>query len=175
MSDRHGFGGTDLFRIYVKRGQSFGPPENLGGSINSTGDEGAAAAGERGNTTYFASRGREGAKGWDLFVSYRRAGKMTPGERLPTIDTRADEFDPALLANDAGLVFARSQAMGKKPAALWFAPRKGEGFGEPVKLGAAVNLAGKDVRGAQEDWSAPGHLLFTRDGDIWRIAYRIVE
>ena len=38
----------------------------------------------------FASKGRSGAKGWDLFESHRAAGKMSPGARLATIDTAAD-------------------------------------------------------------------------------------
>lgn len=176
VDDRKGgFGGADLFRSHFDpvRG-SYAPPELLQGTINSAGDEGGAAASEHGAVVVFASKGRKGAKGWDLFVSRRVGGRMSEAERLPKLDTGADEFDPALLANDAGLVFARSQDIDGKPASLWFAPREGQGWGKPVLLGEAVNAPGSSVRGPQQDWSSPAHLLFTRDGDIWRIAYRVV-
>ena len=42
-----------------------------------------------------------------------------------------------------------------------------------MKLGDAVNAPGSHVRGAQQDWSSPRHLLFTRDGDVHRIAYDV--
>lgn len=173
---KEGFGGTDLMRSHFTsyRG-TFAPAELLEGSINSKGDEGGAAANADGAVVVFASKGREGAKGWDLFVSRRVGGRMSKAERLDTLDTGADEFDPAILAGDAGLVFARSEAIDAKPASLWFAPREGAGFGKPVKLGEAVNAPGSSVRGPQHDWSAPGHLLFTRDGDIWRIRYRVAD
>lgn len=177
VNDRKdGFGGTDLMRVRFRphRG-NFGHPELLAGGINSKGDEGGAAANEHGAITIFASRGRKGAKGWDLFVSRRVGGRMSEAERLDILDTAADEFDPALLADDAGLVFARSEKIDQKPASLWFAPRRGDGFGTPVKLGEAVNAPGSSVRGAQQDWSDPNYLLFTRDGDIWRISYRVME
>jgi hypothetical protein len=175
VDDREGgFGGTDLLRAHFTPYKGlFAPPERLEGSINSKGDEGGAAANADGATTIFASKGRKGAKGWDLFVSRRTGGRMSEAERLDALDTAADEFDPALLANDAGLVFARSEALDAKPSSLWFAPRKGAGFGTPVKLGAAINAPGSSVRGAQQDWSDPGYLLFTRDGDVLRIRYRV--
>lgn len=177
VNDRKdGFGGTDLMRSYfVSYRGTFSPPELLEGTINSKGDEGGAAADADGGVVVFASKGREGAKGWDLFVSRRTGGRMSKAERLDALDTGADEFDPAILADDAGLVFARSEAIDTKPASLWFAPREGKGFGKPVKLGEAVNAPGSSARGPQHDWSAPGHLLFTRDGDIWRIRYRVVD
>jgi hypothetical protein len=177
VSDRKGgFGGSDLLRVHFTayRG-AFGPPELLQGTINSDGEEGGIAANAHGADVVFASKGRKGAKGWDLFRSRVHGGRMAEGERLAGIDTAADEFDPALLANDAGIVFARSEAIDTQPASLWFAPRQGDGYGKPVKLGAAVNAPGSSVRGAQQDWSSPGHLLFTRNGEVFRIAYRVAE
>lgn len=176
VDDREGgFGGTDLMRAHFAphRG-SFSPPELLQGTINSAGDEGGAAATEHGGEVVFASKGRKGAKGWDLFVSRREGGRMSEAVRLDTLDTAADEFDPALLTNDLGLVFARSEDIEGQPASLWFAPRQGDGFGTPVKLGEAVNAPGSSARGAQQDWTSPRHLLFTRDGDVYRIAYRVM-
>jgi len=177
LSDRNGgFGGLDLYRVYFSPNrETFASPENLGAGINSAGDEGAASVDTRTDSTYFASRGRKGAKGWDLFVSRRVNGRMTPGERLAGIDTAADEFDPALLADDAGLVFARAKKAGETPSTLWFAPREGDGFGKPVELGPAVNAPGASVRGPQQDWREPGFLLLSRNGDIFRIPYRVVE
>ena len=169
-----GFGGTDLMRSNFRPHRGiFSPPELLQGTINSAGDEGGAAANAHGDTTIFASRGRKGAKGWDLWQSRRVAGKMSEAVPLASINTGDDEFDPAILANDAGLVFARSGKIDDEPSTLWFAPKQGDGFGEPVKLGAAINAPGSSVRGPQQDWTDPAYLLFTRDGDVVRIRYRI--
>jgi hypothetical protein len=180
VSDRaHGFGGTDLYRAFYSGVQQvFATPENLGPAINSAGDEGAASAGPDGNYVVFASRGREGARGWDLFESRRVNGKMETARPLAGLNTRADEFDPALLANDAGLVFARSTGGGKARSELWFAPRAGDGFGTPVRLPEAVNAPGTATRAAQQDHTDPAWLFFTRIGadgvgDIFRIRYRI--
>lgn len=180
VSDRKGnFGGTDLFRsAYSSVRQTFAPPENLGPAINSAGDEGAASAGPHGNYVVFASRGRKGARGWDLFESRRINGKMDGTRALATLNTRGDEFDPALLANDAGLVFARSAGGANARSELWFAPRRGDGFGAPVRLPDAINAPGTSTRAAQQDHHDPAWLLFTRIGadgasDIHRIRYRI--
>jgi TolB protein len=175
----NGTGGLDLYRVayYVTR-DSFATPESLGPAINSAGDEGAASPGPHGEHLVFASRGRPRARGWDLFESRRVDGKMTPAVPLATLNTRRDEFDPALLADDAGLVFARRES-GKRTA-LWFAPRQGAGFGEPVRLGAPVNLPDASARAPQQDLRDPAYLLFTRvaaDGssDILRVRYRVQD
>lgn len=174
-----GFGGTDLFRVaYSPVRQQFATPENLGPAVNSKGDEGAASAGRDGHYLVFASKGRKGARGWDLFETRRVDGRLAPATRLAGLDTAADEFDPALLAGDAGLVFARGEAGGA--SALWFAPRRGQGFGAPVKLPAPVNQPGSSARAPQQDHTDPHYLLFTRIGadggsDILRIRYRVLE
>lgn len=180
LSDRkHGFGGTDLYRVaYSPVRQTFATPENLGPAINSAGEEGAASAGPDGHYVVFASRGRDGARGWDLYESRRVNGRMDATRSLATLNTRDDEFDPALLANDAGLVFARSEEGAGGRSALWFAPRRGEGFGTPVRLPEAINAPGTATRAPQQDHHDPAWLIFTRIGadgasDIHRIRYRI--
>jgi hypothetical protein len=181
LSDRKGgFGGTDLYRVaYWQVRQSFATAENLGPAINSAGEEGAASAGPDGHYVVFASRGREGARGWDLFESRRVNGKMDATRPLAPLNTPGDEFDPALLANDAGLVFARRSGGAQARSELWFAPRRGDGFAAPVRLPEAINAPGASVRAPQQDHHDPQWLMFTRIGadgasDIHRIRYRIV-
>jgi TolB protein len=177
LSDHaNGTGGTDLYRVaYSDVREQFSTPENLGPSINSPGDEGAASADAHGHHLVFASRGRDGARGWDLFESRRAGGRMTPAQPLAALNTRADEFDPALLAAGRGLVLARSEAGG---SARWFAPAPRRGFGAPVRLPATVNAPGTAVRAPQQDHRDPAYLLFTRTGadgssDVFRIRYRV--
>jgi TolB protein len=182
---RGGFGGSDLFRMhYTPRRPGFGAPENVGGGINSAGEEGAATANAHGLEVIFASAGRKGARGWDLFRSRREEGRMAAGKRLDSIDTSADEFDPSMLSDDVGLVFARSEDMASKPASLWFAPRKANGeFDEPVRLGDAVNAPGTSVRAGVQDLFAKDYLFFSRKSatdpaakhDLYRIRYRVVR
>ena len=60
-----GFGGKDLYRARVA-GSDFGPMENLGPEINTTGDEMFPYVRDS-VTIYFASNGHPGAGGLDLF------------------------------------------------------------------------------------------------------------
>lgn len=183
VSDRRGgFGGADLHRAaYASHREQFSTVENLGSGINSAGEEGAATATAGGNRVIFASRGRQGARGWDLFESRRVNGLMTQAAPIKALNTEADEFDPTLLAEEAGLVFTRAERDNPASASLWFAPRQGDGFGAAVRLGEPVNVPGKWARAPAQDLSEPGVLLFARSDsgaanattDLYKIRYRL--
>jgi hypothetical protein len=169
-----GFGGADLFRAaYASHRDKFFTAENLGASVNSPGEEGGATALAADTGVIFASRGRKGARGWDLFVSRRVDGRLAPAQPLASLNTAADETAPALLPDERGLLFVRD-------AQAWFAPRRGEGYGQAQRLSAAVNAPGSRVLGVQHAHDTPDQLVFTRAGregrgDVLRIRYRVVS
>lgn len=68
VSDRNGsLGKTDVWKIAINTDGSFGTPENLGTSVNSEGNELTAFIADD-NTLYFASNGRNGLGGLDVFA-----------------------------------------------------------------------------------------------------------
>ena len=61
-------GQSDLFKVSINDDGTFGKPENLGASINTEGRETFPFISED-NEFYFASDGRPGLGGLDVFVS----------------------------------------------------------------------------------------------------------
>ena len=64
-----GFGGADLYRIKKSDKEEWGIPENLGDKINTEGDEMFPFIEESNGILYFASNGRFGLGGLDIFSS----------------------------------------------------------------------------------------------------------
>lgn len=61
-------GGTDIWKVSVGDDGTYGEPQNLGRGINTEGEENFPYITE-GNRLYFASQGRKGFGGYDVFVS----------------------------------------------------------------------------------------------------------
>jgi outer membrane protein OmpA-like peptidoglycan-associated protein/tetratricopeptide (TPR) repeat protein len=69
VSDMPGtMGQSDLFKVQLNEGGSFGTPENLGNGINTEGKESFPFVTDE-NELYFASDGHPGLGGMDVFVS----------------------------------------------------------------------------------------------------------
>ncbi|MCQ2283264.1 MAG: OmpA family protein [Bacteroidales bacterium] len=64
-----GFGGMDIWRTTMTTEGTFTAPENLGATINTPGDDAAPFIHSDGKTLYFASNGRVGMGGYDLYYS----------------------------------------------------------------------------------------------------------
>lgn len=63
-----GLGGTDIYRVERDKQGEWGAPENLGDKVNTEGDEMFPFFEENSNTLYFASDGRFGLGGLDIFI-----------------------------------------------------------------------------------------------------------
>ena len=86
-----GFGGKDLYRARVA-GSDFGPMENLGPEINTTGDEMFPYVRDS-VTIYFASNGHPGAGGLDLFKATQDSTGHWKVENLGfPINSSSDDF-----------------------------------------------------------------------------------
>jgi outer membrane protein OmpA-like peptidoglycan-associated protein/tetratricopeptide (TPR) repeat protein len=69
VSDMPGtFGQSDLFKVTIKKDGTYGEPQNLGAEINTEGRETFPFVSEN-NELYFASDGRPGLGGLDIFVT----------------------------------------------------------------------------------------------------------
>ena len=64
-----GFGGMDIWKTTMTSEGAFTAPENLGATINTPEDDAAPFIHSDGHTLYFASNGRIGMGGYDLYYS----------------------------------------------------------------------------------------------------------
>ena len=64
-----GFGGMDIWKTTMTAEGEFSIPENIGPTINTPGDDAAPFIHSDGRTLYFASNGRVGFGGYDLYYS----------------------------------------------------------------------------------------------------------
>lgn len=156
-----GLGGDDLYRAAVREDGSFGAIENLGPGVNSPGDEWAPVPGLDGKTLLFASDGRGGAGGHDLFVARWNGDAFAGARPVPGVNTKADEFDAAWLQGGAALVFARSQDAATRPVRLLLAQCDGSRYGSATPLPLSFNTADGTTLGPATDWHRPGELLVT--------------
>ncbi len=68
-----GFGGMDIWKTTMTAEGEFSIPENLGPAVNTPGDDAAPFIHSDGRTLYFASNGRVGFGGYDLYYSTLQA------------------------------------------------------------------------------------------------------
>ena len=86
-----GYGGKDIWRCEMSQNK-FGPPENLGPTINTTGDELFPSFRENGDL-YFSSDGHPGFGGLDIFKATKNADSTyTVENMMPPINSSADDF-----------------------------------------------------------------------------------
>ena len=62
-----GIGGIDIWKVSVTPEGTFGTPENLGKGVNTEGNESFPFIADDNKTLYFASAGRQGFGGYDVF------------------------------------------------------------------------------------------------------------
>lgn len=99
-----GFGGMDIWKTTMISEGVFSAPENLGATINTPGDDAAPFIHSDGKTLYFASNGRVGMGGYDLYYSTLQAdGSWSEPQNLGyPINTPDDEIN--IFINAAGTV-----------------------------------------------------------------------
>lgn len=97
-----GFGGMDIWKTTMTAEGAFTAPENLGSTINTPGDDAAPFIHSDGKTLYFASNGRVGMGGYDLYYStLQDDGTWSEPKNLGyPINTWADEIN--IFINAAG-------------------------------------------------------------------------
>ncbi len=102
-SDRYGGkGGADIWVSERRKDGHWGKAKNLGGMINTRGDEKAPVIHQDGKTLYFSSKGHAGMGGYDLFMSKKdTSGYWTAPINIGyPINTKGDEIN--LILNASG-------------------------------------------------------------------------
>ncbi len=99
-----GFGGKDIWKTTMTAEGAFTAPENLGPMVNTPGDDAAPFIHSDGRTLYFASNGRVGMGGYDLYCTVLQPdGTWSEPKNLGyPINTPADEIN--IFINAAGTV-----------------------------------------------------------------------
>ena len=175
-----GYGSLDL---YVATREStdddWGPPVNLGPTVNTPGFEGHGCISADGLELYFLSVNRPGGSGSnDLWVTTRatKADKWgIPVNLGPTVNSSSQVPHGATISSDGlSLYFASNRAGGSGSSDLWVVKRAtlSDPWGPPANLGSAVNSSTFDL---WPNISADGLALFFGSGrppglvpdDIW--------
>jgi outer membrane protein OmpA-like peptidoglycan-associated protein len=96
-----GYGGMDIWMTTMTAEGEFSIPENLGPEINTPGDDAAPFIHSDGRTLYFASNGRVGMGGYDLYYATRLPdGTWTQPKNMGyPINSPADEINIFINAN----------------------------------------------------------------------------
>ena len=106
------YGGRDLY-ISFKNGNSWTEPSNLGGNINTAGEEAAPFLAQDKKTLYFSSNGYSGYGGLDIYVTRRLDDsyeKWSPPENMGTgINTDLDDEYFSIPSNGKHLYFTRGK------------------------------------------------------------------
>jgi hypothetical protein len=127
--------------------EPFANPVNLGPTVNSSSYDEAPGLSTDGLTFLFHSN-RPGGQGcFDLWECTRASVSESFGEPVnlgPTVNSRANEWSPALSADGLTLLFSLGPPDGQD---LWICTRASltEPFARPVHLGPTVNSSARDV------------------------------
>lgn len=97
---KDGFGGKDIWKVNLKDDGSWGKPINLGEGVNTEEDElFPHILGD--SMLFFASKGRDGFGGLDIFFSVKKGGSFGKAQHLDSpFNSYADDF--GLLMNPDG-------------------------------------------------------------------------
>ncbi len=174
-----GRGGWDLWvATRLTTDADWGPPENLGPTVNTPSDDGPGSISADGLSLYFASNRAGGFGSYDTWVTTRatKGGVWgIPVNLGPTVNSATGDDHPSISADGLSLYFVSNRAGGSGSQDLWVTTRAtlSDPWGAPVNLGSTVNSSNF------EEWpaiSADGLLLFFYSGpgsnssgphDIW--------
>ena len=109
-----GFGGKDLWMSTRRnKNEAFGPAANLGGNVNTPGDEVfPTLVGD--SVLYFASNGHIGMGGLDIFKSSLVNGRWSkPQNLMPPINSSGDDFAIVFAPGEDRGYFSSNRAGGK--------------------------------------------------------------
>ncbi len=84
-------GGVDIWKVAVNEDGTYGTPENLGNKINTEGTESFPFIADDNTTLYFASRGKPGLGGLDIFKADLAKGTEATNLGMP-VNTAKDDF-----------------------------------------------------------------------------------
>jgi Tol biopolymer transport system component len=162
------------------KNDAWGPPVNLGPTVNSSVGEWGVSISADGLSLYFSSQRPGGYGGLDLWVTTRETTNDDWGPPVnlgPTVNSSASDGFPCISTDDRMLFFSDYHLGTSRPGGyggtdIWMTTRatKSDPWGEPVNLGPTINSS------SNEDTlniSADGSTLYfdsNRSGgwDLWQ-------
>jgi outer membrane protein OmpA-like peptidoglycan-associated protein len=91
-SNRPGsLGGSDIWKVAINADGTYGEPQNLGNKVNTEGNENFPFIADDNKTLYFASAGRQGLGGYDIFQADLTSGADATNLGTP-VNTEKDDF-----------------------------------------------------------------------------------
>ena len=104
-------GKSDIYKVKINEDGSFGTPENMGSTINTSESDSFPAVDKEGNL-YFASNGHKGEGGLDLFLSVFETKFNAVYNLGSTINTSSDDFAMIIDTNDGTGYFSSNREGG---------------------------------------------------------------
>jgi hypothetical protein len=144
-------------------------PELFGAGVLSVGEVYRGSFAPDGRVFYFFKKVTPGKEDYRIFVSRRVDKKWTAPERLNLGGAYSDLY-PAISKDGKRLIFssyrpAPGDTSPKANAHLWYAERKGDGWGEPIFM-TAVNKLGHYHSWVEFGWN--GAIYFRRTTPDWQ-------
>jgi len=175
-------GGHGNFDLWVTkratRNDAWGPPVNLGPTVNSSSYDYHPNVSSDGLSLYFTSNRPGCFGGWDLWVTTRASlsDPWAPAVNVgSTVNSSNSEYWPSISADGLSLFFASGRPGGLGSDDIWVTTRASvsDPWGPPVNLGPPVNTSADD---GAPNISADGSTLYftsNRPGgygsyDIWQ-------
>ncbi|NNT71248.1 OmpA family protein [Flavobacterium sp. IMCC34852] len=91
-SNRPGsLGGVDIWKVAINADGTYGEPQNLGSKINTEGNESFPFIADDNKTLYFASSGKQGLGGYDVYQADLSSGAEATNLGKP-VNTEKDDF-----------------------------------------------------------------------------------
>jgi Tol biopolymer transport system component len=159
QSDRPG--GLGGFDIYVSQRPSpddpWGPLQNLGANVNSSGNDGAPAFSPDGHRLYLHSSRAGGCGGIDLYVARRQDKRddlgWQPAENLGcVVNSPANDAGPTIFEDDptgiTTLIFTSTRPGGPGDFDIYQSTRMGDGEFGPASLVTELSGPARDTRTA---------------------------
>jgi hypothetical protein len=140
----------------------WGPPSNMGPTVNSPNFDGGPSIAADGLSLYFFSTRPGGFGAGDLWVTTRATvddSWNSPNILEAIVNSAFDEYAPCISADGLELYFTSDRPGGSGNWDLWVTTRTttDDNWGEPVNLGSKINTS------AQDNWpgiSPDGLVLF---------------
>lgn len=160
---------SELYSITVSEE---GEPIRYRSKINSRYHESSAVFSKDGQTMYFTrnnftkrKRGKDGAgtTHLKLYRSKRTEKGWGEAEELPFNSDEFSNAHPAISKDGKFLIFSSDRPGGEGQSDLYKVTIEGDGFGEPVSLGDAVNTEGRETFPFID---TNGDLYFASDGHV---------
>jgi len=157
----------------------WGPPDNLGPTVNSSSGEYSLHVSADGLTLYFASNRAGGHGSWDLYVTTRPTRSDAWGKAAnlgPSVNSPSAEYHPTVSADGLLLFFTSARPGGFGPDDIYMTKRANpsDPWGPAVNLGSTVNSSADDYWPCLSPDGSTLYFTSNRPGghgaaDLWQV------